>query len=132
MEQSRTHQHNVEWLKSVRASFSRDMELLFHKWFQAAEIDAKTVEHMLAATSDHSAVDRIARELISARTRIRIFDARVASVHAQITSLESALSTEETHELIAHRPKLMGKILQRYKSDKREFLKPAGGMAGSR
>ena len=98
------------------------MELPFHKWFQAAEIDAKTVEHMLAATSDLLAVDRIARELISARTRIRILDAREASVHARIMSLESALSTIQTHELAAHRSKLIEKILQRYKSDKRDFL----------
>jgi integrase len=35
------------------------MELLFHKWFQAAEIDAKTVEHMLAATPDQPVIDRV-------------------------------------------------------------------------
>ena len=30
-EQERTHQHNSEWLKSVKTSFGRNMELLFHK-----------------------------------------------------------------------------------------------------
>jgi len=67
-EQHRTRQHNSEWLKSLKAGFSRDMELLFHKWFQAAEIDAKTIEHMLAAGTKSPTVERGARDLISARS----------------------------------------------------------------
>jgi len=97
------------------------MELLFHKWFQAAEIDAKTVEHMLAATPDHPVIDRVATELISARALVRIFDARTASVHAKILALERALSTAQVHELAAHRPKLMEQILKRLNSEKRDF-----------
>lgn len=120
-EQERTHQHDGEWLKSVKTSFGRNMELLFHKWFQAAEIDAKTVEHMLAATPDHPAIDRVATELVSARTRVRIFDARTASVHEQILAMERALSAAQMHELAAHRPKLMKQILERLDSDKSNF-----------
>jgi hypothetical protein len=117
-EQERTSQYDREWLKSMKTSFGRNMELLFHKWFQAAEIDAKTMEHMLAATSDHPGIERAATELISARTRVRIFDARTASVHAKILALEQALSTTQVHELAAHRPKLMEQILERLDSDK--------------
>jgi hypothetical protein len=120
-EQRRTGQHSSEWLKSVKISFNREMELLFHKWFQAAEIDAKTMEHMLAATPDNPVIDSVATELISTRTRVRIFDARTASAHAKILALERALSTAQVHELAAHRPKLMAQILERLNSDKSDF-----------
>jgi len=79
------------------------------------------MEHMLAATSDHLGIERVATELISARTRVRIFDARTASVHAKILALERALSTTQVHELAAHRPKLMEQILERLDSDKSSF-----------
>jgi len=44
-EQGRTRQHGSKWLKAVKTSFSPEVELLFHKWFQAAEIDAKTLRN---------------------------------------------------------------------------------------
>jgi uncharacterized protein (DUF4415 family) len=76
---------------------------------------------MLASTSDLPAIDRVATELIAARTRVKIFDARTASVRAKILALEGALSTAQVHGLAAHRPKLMEKILERLDSDQTNF-----------
>jgi FtsZ-binding cell division protein ZapB len=54
-------------------------------------------------------------------TRVRIFDARTAAVHAKILALERALSAAQMNELTAHRPKLMEQILDRLNSDKSDF-----------
>ncbi|HEY2171706.1 MAG TPA: hypothetical protein VGJ30_18930 [Candidatus Angelobacter sp.] len=59
-EQSRTNRHNTEWMKAAIEEFKRSMDRLYGKWHGAAEIDAKTVEHMLAATPGNPDVDGVA------------------------------------------------------------------------
>ena len=51
MEEKRTGAFNTEWLNAAGAEFRRSMERLFAKWVRKAEIDAKTLEHQLRATS---------------------------------------------------------------------------------
>ena len=47
--QHRSNRHNSEWLKAAMEQFKRSMDRLYGKWLGAAEVDAKTVEHILAA-----------------------------------------------------------------------------------
>jgi hypothetical protein len=68
------------------------MQMLAHRWNQAAELDAKTVQYMLLAAPNSSAIRIAAREVITARARTRTLEARIASVEARILMAERALN----------------------------------------
>jgi hypothetical protein len=121
MEQMRTHSYNSEWLKAVTAGFSRNMELLFGKWRRAAEIDAKSLEYMLAAAPNNPTVNDAARELVHARTQLRIFEAKVATIDTKIAGWERALSATQLRETNAYRTKTIEQYLERLNADKKEL-----------
>jgi hypothetical protein len=118
-EQGRTGQHRVEWLKAVKTSFSRKMELLFGKWQRFAEIDAKTLEHIVGANGLLG--EAAALPIVQARARIRLMEARIASLEKRIPAAERALSATRANTANPHRTSLIEQNLAGLKADKAVF-----------
>jgi hypothetical protein len=121
LEQMRTHSFNVEWLKSAMEEFKRSMDRLYAKWAKLAEIDAKGLEHLLAAAPNGPDVDTVATELVHARVQLRIVEARLASIEARITSCERALSATHLRQPDNYRIKSLEQRLEGLKADKKQF-----------
>jgi hypothetical protein len=98
-EQHRTR-HDANWLKPALEAFKRDLQMLEHNWNQIAEFDARTVQYMLLETPENTATKIAAREIITARTKIRTLEAMIASIEARIAMAEQALNGM----LMANRP----------------------------
>jgi hypothetical protein len=116
-----TRSHNDGWLNAATQSFSQKMELLFGKWQRAAEIDAKSIEYMLAAAPDRAALNSVGGELVHARTQLRIFDAKIATIDMRIAGWERALSATRLRETDAYRIKTIEQRLTRCNADKKEL-----------
>lgn len=121
MEQMRTHRFNVEWLKSAMEEFKRGMDRLYAKWGRLAEIDAKSLEHLLAAAPNSPDIDIVATHLVHSRAQIRIVEARLASIEARITSCERALSATQLRQPDNYRIKSLEQRLETLKADKKQF-----------
>src|SRR6476646_7645507 len=93
---------DTEWLRAMAESFSHKMELLYGKWQRAAEIDAKTVEYLFAAASERTAGEKVATDIVHARTRVRYFEARIASSESRLTACASALSVAQLRQADPH------------------------------
>lgn len=66
-EQMRTQGRNTEWFKAAMAEFTRSMDRLYTKWEKLAEIDVKSLEYMLAASSNSPGTDTAATQVVHAR-----------------------------------------------------------------
>jgi hypothetical protein len=121
MVQARTGSPNSEWLKAATASFSRNMEMLYSKWQQAGEMDAKSLEYMLAAAPNNPAVDNVAWEIVLARTRQRKCETRLLSLAAKVTAAEQALSGTQVRPPDPYRIKNIEQYLGRLNREKQEF-----------
>jgi chromosome segregation ATPase len=121
LEQMRTHGFNVEWLKSAMEEFKRSMDRLYARWAKLAEIDAKGLEHLLAAAPNSPDVDTVATEVVHARVQLRIVEARLASIEARIASCELALSATQLRQPDNYRIKSLEQRLEGLKADKKQF-----------
>ena len=121
MEQMRTQSLNSERLKSAMAEFKRSMDRLYAKWERLAEIDAKGLEHMLAASPNDPAVDSPATQVVHARAQLRIVETRLKSIEARITSCARALSATQAREPDPYRLKNLEHHLAGLNSDKTLF-----------
>lgn len=120
-EQMRIHSHSTEWLKEATRSFRRDMEQLFGKWQRAAEIEAKSLEYMLGAAPNNPAVNNVARELVYARTQLRIVEAGIATLETKIAGFAGALSATKLREKDAYRVRTIEQYLERFNADKKNL-----------
>ena len=121
MEQWRTGSYNPEWLKAAMGGFKRSMDRLYAKWEGLAEIDAKGLEHMLAAAPNNPDVDIAATQVVNARIQLRIVEGRLASLEARIAMSQRALSATEVRERDAYRIKSLEQRLEDLKTDKKQF-----------
>lgn len=119
-EQQRTRR-NTGWLKPAMDAFARDMVLLLHKWEKESESDARTVQYMLDAAPERSAVNRAAWEVITAKTRIRTLEAGIASIEARSKMAESALNGMLMAETPAYRRANVEQNLSRLKEQRKEL-----------
>jgi hypothetical protein len=83
---------DANWLKPVLEAFKRDLQMLEHNWNQRAEFDARTVQYMLLKAPESTARKVAAREVITARARVRTLEAMIASIEARIAMAEQALN----------------------------------------
>jgi hypothetical protein len=90
-EQHRTGS-DANWLKPALEAFKRDLQMLEHNWNQTAEFDARTVQYMLFEAPESTGTKIAAREVISARARVRTLEAMIASIEARIAMAEQALN----------------------------------------
>ena len=90
-EQHRTGS-DANWLKPALEAFKRALQMLEHNWNQTAEFDAKTVQYMLLEAPENTATKIAAREIITARARVRTLEAMIASIEARIAMAEQALN----------------------------------------
>jgi len=121
LEQMRTHRPDNQWLKSAMEEFRRSMDRLYAKWTKLAEIDAKGLEHLLAAAPNSPEVDTVATAVVHARVQLRIVEARLASLEARIASSELALTTTQLRQADKYRIKNLEKSLEALKADKKQF-----------
>lgn len=121
LEQMRTHSPDNQWLKSAMEEFRRSMDRLYGKWEKLAEIDAKGLEHLLAAAANKRDVDTAATEVVHARIQVRIVEARLASIQALIESCEGALSATQLRQPDNYRIKSLEQRLEGLKADKKQF-----------
>jgi hypothetical protein len=91
-EPQRIGSRNAGWLQPALDEFARAMVRLLIKWEQAAESDARTVQYMLDAAPERSAVNRAAWDVITAKTRVRTLEAEMASIEARSKMAESSLT----------------------------------------
>jgi predicted DNA-binding protein (UPF0251 family) len=120
-EQARSGSFNGEWLKSAMEEFRRSMDRLYAKWEKLAEIDAKGLEHLLAAAPNSPDVDTVATEVVHARIQLRIVEARLASIEALIVSCGRALSATQLRQPDNYRIKSLEQRLEGLKADKKQF-----------
>jgi len=95
------------------------MELMFGKWQRLAEIDAKTLEHIVGANGLLG--EAAAVPIIQARARIRLMEARIASLEKRIPAAERALSATRTVAPNPYRTSLIEQNLAGLKADKAVF-----------
>ena len=121
MEQKRTGSHNVQWLQAATDEFKRNMERLYAKWQRLAEIDAKTLEHMLVVAQNGPDTDIVGTQVVHARTQLRIAETRITSLEALMTFCERALSATQMREPDHYRIKSLEQRLENLKTDKKRF-----------
>jgi hypothetical protein len=121
MEQERTGRPDVQWLQAATDEFKRGMERLYAKWQRLAEIDAKTLEHMLAIAQNGLDIDIVGTQVVHARTQLRIAETRITSLEALMTICEKALSATQMREPDNYRIKNLEQRLENLKTDKKRF-----------
>lgn len=99
-EQERVGRTPNGWSSVVTTSFKRDMELLFGRWQQDVESDAKVLEYMQVGIPN-SAVQQVASEVIKARAQIRIAETSLASTDARTEIAARALNSMRTQPIPA-------------------------------
>jgi hypothetical protein len=119
-EQHRTGR-DANWLKPALEAFKRDMQLLAHKWNQAAELDARTVQYMLESNPESSRIRIAAWEVITARARTRTLDAGIVSIEARIKMAESSLNGMLMAETPAYRRASVEQSVSRLKEERKEL-----------
>lgn len=120
-EHQRTGSPHASWLQSAMDGFARDMILLLHKWEQASESDARTVQYMLESGPGGLAITRAAWEVITAKARIRTLEAGIASIEARIKMAESALNGMSMSETPPYRKASVEQSLSRLKDERKEL-----------
>ena len=90
-EQNRTGS-DANWLKPALKACKRDLQMLEHSWNQTAELDARTVQYMLLEAPESTAAKIAAREVITARAKVRTLEAIIACIEARIAMAEQALN----------------------------------------
>jgi len=118
LEQKRTGSPNPQWLKSATESFKRNTDLLRAEWQRTAEIDAKTLEYLLAGAPNNAIARGIAIQIVHARTQLRMLDTKIASLQARITMSEQALSATQIRPPDAYRVKAIEQSHGRLIADK--------------
>jgi hypothetical protein len=119
-EQHRTGS-NANWLKPALEAFKRDIHLLAHKWSQAAELDARTVQYMLESNPESSRIRIAAWEVITGRARTRTLDAAIASIEARIKMAESSLNGMLMAKTPAYRRANVEQSVSRLKEERKEL-----------
>jgi chromosome segregation ATPase len=120
-EQHRTRS-DANRLKPALEAFKRDLQILEHNWNQAAEFDAKTIQYMLLNATESTAAKIAAREVISARARIRTLEAMITSIEARIAMAEQALNGMlTTANTRSYQKRNVKQSLARLKEQRREL-----------
>jgi hypothetical protein len=120
-EQQQQGSPDAGWLQPAMDAFARDMVLLLHKWEKESEFDARTVQYMLEAAPDGSAVKRAAWDVITAKARIRTLEAGIASIEARSKMAESALNGMLTAERPAYQRANVEQNLSILKEQRKEL-----------
>jgi len=119
-EQHRTGS-DANWLKPALEAFKRDLQMLEHNWNQTAELDARTVQYMLLEAPESIARKIAAREVITARARVRTLEATIASIEARIAMAEQALNGMLTANTPQYRKRNVKQSLARLKEQRKEL-----------
>jgi hypothetical protein len=120
-EQQRTGSPDAVWLQPAMDGFARDMILLLHKWEQASESDARTVQYMLESAPDRPAIKRAAWDVITAKARIRTLEAGIASIEARVEMAERALNGMLMAQAPAYQKASIEQSLSRLKDGRKEL-----------
>lgn len=121
MERERTGRPDAQWLQAVADELKRSMERLHAKWQRLAEIDAKTLEHMLATAHGNPDIDVVGTQIVHARTQLRIAETRIASLESLMGFCEKALSATQMREPNQYRIKNLEQRLENLKTEKKRF-----------
>jgi chromosome segregation ATPase len=97
------------------------MDQLYAKWVRQAEIDAKGLEHMLAAAPNNPDIDAVAAQVVHARNQIRIIEARIVCLKARTEACERALNATQLRPPDAYRIKSLEQRLEGLKADKKRL-----------
>jgi hypothetical protein len=119
-EQHRTGS-DANWLKPAFEAFKRDLQMLEHNWNQTAELDARTVQYMLLEAPESIARKIAAREVITARVRVRTLEAMIASIEARIAMAEQALDGMLTANTPQYQKRNVKQSLARLKEQRKEL-----------
>jgi hypothetical protein len=119
-EQHRTGS-DANWLKPALEAFKRDLQMLEHNWNQTAELDARTVQYMLLEAPESTARKIAAREVITARARVRTLEATIASIEARIAMAEQALNGMLTASTPQYRKRNVKQSLANLREQRKEL-----------
>lgn len=112
---------DANWLKPVLEAFKRDLQMLEHNWNQRAEFDARTVQYMLLEAPESTARKIAAREVITARARVRTLEAMIASIEARIAMAEQALNGMLTASTPQYRKRNVKQSLAKLREQRKEL-----------
>jgi hypothetical protein len=101
--------------------YQRSMKRLYSKWQGQAEIDAKGLEHMLAANPDQPDIYKVAAQIIHARNQCRIAQARIMSIEMLIEYCQRALSAAQLRPPDNYRISSLTQRLESLRADKQHF-----------
>jgi hypothetical protein len=122
LEYGRTGRPDQQWLKAAMEELKRAMIRLYADWEKLAEIDAKSLEHLIATATNHPDLDSVATQVVNARSQMRIAETRQASIEAQITTCERAVSATLLRQPSDdYRTNLLEQRLEALKANKKQF-----------
>ncbi len=112
---------DANWLQPALDAFKRDMQMLSHKWSQAAEVDAMTVQYMMDSHTDCPRIRAAAREAIAARAKTRTLEAMIACFDARIKMAEHALNGMVMTNTAPYRKSNVEQNLSRLRDERKEL-----------